>query len=260
MLATTRNYLMVLKTMYKDPKSGKELCGFTSKMGANAPAPRLLRLKTGAFPPRPRWHGASCPALQGTAGQCPLFSAPCQLRGNAPDAAALRLGGPAPAVPSPVRPRCTPAEDVKLTKGAPLEKGHFTWITERGRQERWIVASCGTYTVLWNFRWVSIAVALPPCLARGLAGQAGLWNPCMLTGSRGIQHPKSPPNLSPAQVCQDCGARGDVLRRPDHRDQVPPRAQGRARGGLWWGPRGTLVSRHISFTAAVLPPLSKPPC
>lgn len=50
-LATTRNYLMVLKTTYKDPKTGKELCGFTSRMGANAPAPRLLRLKTG------RWAG-----------------------------------------------------------------------------------------------------------------------------------------------------------------------------------------------------------
>lgn len=95
-LATTRSYLMVLKTTYRDSKSGKELCGFTSKMGANAPAPRLLRLKP---------------------------------------------------------------EDVRLTAGAggrpaPLEKGHFTWITERGSQERWIVASCGNYTVLWNFRWV----------------------------------------------------------------------------------------------------------
>jgi hypothetical protein len=37
---------------------------------------------------------------------------------------------------------------------APLQKGKFTWITEAGRQERWIVASCGAYTVLWNFRWV----------------------------------------------------------------------------------------------------------
>ena len=46
------------------------------------------------------------------------------------------------------------AEDVKLTGGAALEKGHFTWITEKGRQERWVVASCGNYTVLWNFRWV----------------------------------------------------------------------------------------------------------
>lgn len=45
MLATTRSYLMVMKTTYKDPKSGKELCGFVSRMGANAPAPRLLRLK-----------------------------------------------------------------------------------------------------------------------------------------------------------------------------------------------------------------------
>lgn len=45
MLATTKSYLMVVKTTYKDPKTGKECCGFTSRMGANAPAPRLLRLK-----------------------------------------------------------------------------------------------------------------------------------------------------------------------------------------------------------------------
>ena len=49
-------------------------------------------------------------------------------------------------------PPALPAEDQKLTKGAALEKGHFTWITEKGRQERWVVASCGNYTVLWNFR------------------------------------------------------------------------------------------------------------
>ncbi|EFN59732.1 hypothetical protein CHLNCDRAFT_133326 [Chlorella variabilis] len=101
-LATTKNYLMVLKTSYRDPKSGKELCGFTSRMGSNAPAPRLLRLKT---------------------------------------------------------------EDVKLTKSAPLEKGHFTWITEKGRQERWVVASCGNYTVLWNFR--SVKVAEPEVVSYG---------------------------------------------------------------------------------------------
>ena len=93
-LATTNKYLMVVKTSYKDKESGRELCGFTSKMGASAPAPRLLRLKV---------------------------------------------------------------EDVARTGGAPLEKAHFTWITERGRQERWIVASCGNYTVLWNFRSVKLA-------------------------------------------------------------------------------------------------------
>ena len=46
---------------------------------------------------------------------------------------------------------------MRLTKGAPLEKAKFTWITERGRQERWVVASCGTHTVLWNFRAVKVA-------------------------------------------------------------------------------------------------------
>lgn len=44
------------------------------------------------------------------------------------------------------------AEDAELVGGAPLQKGKFTWITESGREERWIVASCGNYTVLWNFR------------------------------------------------------------------------------------------------------------
>jgi len=38
------------------------------------------------------------------------------------------------------------------TGKAKLSKGKFTWITEAGRQERWIVASCGAYTVLFNFR------------------------------------------------------------------------------------------------------------
>ena len=43
-------------------------------------------------------------------------------------------------------------EDLGQVGGAPLQKGKFTWVTESGREERWIVASCGNYTVLWNFR------------------------------------------------------------------------------------------------------------
>lgn len=69
---------------------------------------------------------------------------------NSTTTAHAPLTAPAPAILLP--PRSTQAEDQKLTKGAALEKGHFTWITERGRQERWVVASCGNYTVLWNFR------------------------------------------------------------------------------------------------------------
>ena len=72
-------------------KGGKETNGFKGRMGANAPAPRLLRLKP---------------------------------------------------------------EDMAKVGGAPLRTGRFTWVTEAGRQERWIVASVGSYTVLWNFRWV----------------------------------------------------------------------------------------------------------
>jgi hypothetical protein len=92
-LATTNKYLMVVKTQFRD-KAGRETNGFQARMGAQAPAPRLLRLK---------------------------------------------------------------AEDQAKVGRAPLQKGKFTWITEAGRQERWIVASCGAYTVLWNFRQVKLA-------------------------------------------------------------------------------------------------------
>ena len=37
-------------------------------------------------------------------------------------------------------------------QAAPFQKGRFTWITEANHQEKWIVASVGKYTVLWNFR------------------------------------------------------------------------------------------------------------
>lgn len=60
-----------------------------------------------------------------------------------------RMGQKAPA-PRLLRLK---AEDQPLLQGAPLRQGKFTWVTEAGREERWIVASCGNYTVLWNFRY-----------------------------------------------------------------------------------------------------------
>lgn len=100
-LATTDSFLIVIKTIYKD--GPKELCGFTSRLGNKAPAPRLLKLRR---------------------------------------------------------------EDTFSTKGAPLERAKFTWITEKGRQERYIVASCGNYTIKWNFR--SIKLAEPDLVTNGL--------------------------------------------------------------------------------------------
>jgi len=50
-------------------------------------------------------------------------------------------------------------EDAARAKGAPLLKGKFTWVTEDGKQERWIVASCGNYSILFNFRRVKAATA-----------------------------------------------------------------------------------------------------
>jgi hypothetical protein len=43
-------------------------------------------------------------------------------------------------------------EDKLATGSKPLKNGRFTWVTEAGSQERWIVASCGRHTVIWNFR------------------------------------------------------------------------------------------------------------
>lgn len=50
-------------------------------------------------------------------------------------------------------------EDALRAKGAPLVKGKFTWVTEQGKQERWIVASCQNYSILFNFRAVKLATA-----------------------------------------------------------------------------------------------------
>jgi len=54
--------------------------------------------------------------------------------------------------------------------GAPMRQGKFTWVTEAGRQERWIVASCGNHTVLWNFR----CALSTPCAAATSGGAAGM--------------------------------------------------------------------------------------
>ena len=50
-------------------------------------------------------------------------------------------------------------EDAARAKGAPLTRGKFTWVTEQGKQERWIVASCQNYSILFNFRRVKTATA-----------------------------------------------------------------------------------------------------
>jgi hypothetical protein len=49
-------------------------------------------------------------------------------------------------------------EDKLVTGGRPFKSGRFTWVTEAQSQERWVVASCGKYTVIWNFKRVKGAV------------------------------------------------------------------------------------------------------
>ena len=40
---------------------------------------------------------------------------------------------------------------------AKLRNARLTWVTDSDTLERWIVASCGTFSVLWNFRRVKAA-------------------------------------------------------------------------------------------------------
>eukprot|EP01026_Neomeris_dumetosa_P074566 TRINITY_DN77678_c0_g1_i1.p1 TRINITY_DN77678_c0_g1~~TRINITY_DN77678_c0_g1_i1.p1 ORF type:complete len:581 (-),score=81.42 TRINITY_DN77678_c0_g1_i1:414-2156(-) len=101
-VATTDQYLMVVKTTFVDKKN-KETNGFASRMGKEAPMPRLLKLK---------------------------------------------------------------AEDIARVKQKPFHDAKFTWITEQGTSERWIVASCGNFTVLWNFR--SVKLDQPKSISMGL--------------------------------------------------------------------------------------------
>ena len=49
--------------------------------------------------------------------------------------------------------------DVARTGGAPFTKGRFTWITSGDAQERWVAASVGTFSAVWNFRHVKAVTA-----------------------------------------------------------------------------------------------------
>ncbi|GMH32189.1 hypothetical protein BSKO_00023 [Bryopsis sp. KO-2023] len=48
-------------------------------------------------------------------------------------------------------------EDQAVVGQHPFKNAKFTFVTEANRQERWIVASCGSYTILWNFRKVKLS-------------------------------------------------------------------------------------------------------
>ena len=69
-------------------------------------------------------------------------------------------------------------EDSVRTGHVPLKKGRFTFVTEASHQERWIVATCGSYSVLWNFRQVKMMTndhrahgGLPTCMAYHLVSK-----------------------------------------------------------------------------------------
>jgi hypothetical protein len=45
-------------------------------------------------------------------------------------------------------------EDAASMGHPKFSRGKFTWITESGHTERWIVATCGQWNVVWNFNRV----------------------------------------------------------------------------------------------------------
>ena len=54
--------------------------------------------------------------------------------------------------------RLLPA-DVARTRGAPFSKAKFAWITTGDAQERWVSASVGNFSAVWNFRLVKTLTA-----------------------------------------------------------------------------------------------------
>jgi hypothetical protein len=49
--------------------------------------------------------------------------------------------------------RLTPADQLREGLGGHASKhAKFTWVTKQGKYERWIAASKGDYTVIWNVR------------------------------------------------------------------------------------------------------------
>ena len=62
-------------------------------------------------------------------------------KGQSSNAFTSRMGGRG-SMPRLLRLR---PEDVARTGGKPLQKGKFSWITESGHPERWIVVSCGEH-------------------------------------------------------------------------------------------------------------------
>lgn len=44
------------------------------------------------------------------------------------------------------------AEDIARIGRKPFRNAKFTWITEQGQKERWLVASSGNYSVIWSLK------------------------------------------------------------------------------------------------------------
>ncbi|KAK3248055.1 hypothetical protein CYMTET_42467 [Cymbomonas tetramitiformis] len=94
-LATCDAYILLVSTAFRN-KNGSLTTGFTHPMGANMPAPRMLKLD--------------------------------------------------------------PA-DAQRMHGASFQHARFTWVTEQGKHERFVVASVGGCTVMWNFRQLKQSTA-----------------------------------------------------------------------------------------------------
>ena len=162
-LATTNKYLMVVKTQFRD-KSGRWVheAGSVQRGRASAVVGHLVVVDS-IRSPRNEPHSLSCANLQGNEwvsgedGRPGTSTEAAPPQGRGAGQGELHCTRPSVSVPDLKTSHLSSAAPYLQVGRAPLQKGKFTWITEAGRQERWIVASCGAYTVLWNFR----SVALP---------------------------------------------------------------------------------------------------
>lgn len=96
------------------------------------------------------------------------------------------------------------AEDVARTGNKPFRSAKFTWVTEAGRKERWIVASCGSHSVVWNLKCVAPFSALTQGRQQCVVA-AGVVNlsACLL---HPFLEPRSPCMLATCAVCLSLNA------------------------------------------------------
>ena len=62
-----------------------------------------------------------------------------------------------PSAANPIQVQCN-TNPTQYNKQSPIKSHHSIQVTEAGRSERWVVATCGRYSVVWNFKRLVMGV------------------------------------------------------------------------------------------------------